>query len=214
MVLSLLLGLLGGYLLGSIPNGYVLGRLRGVDLRKAGSGNIGATNAFRVLGKKWGMLVFVLDFCKGLAAVLFAEIVGSRSPALSPELVGILGGVSAILGHNFPVWLGFKGGKGIATSGGVLVGLLPFVTAILVPLWILVFLFTRYVSVASITVAIALPILTALNAFNDTHGWTLLVFSIAVGALAVWRHRGNIARLRAGTENRFSRRKPPPAPEA
>lgn len=214
MVLPLLQILLCGYLLGSIPNGYILGRLRGVDLRQQGSGNIGATNAFRFLGKKWGILVFVLDFAKGLAAVLLAEMIGQQKQPLPVDLVGILGGVSSILGHNFPIWLGFKGGKGIATSAGVLVGLLPFIALILMCLWIVLFWFTRYVSIASIGVAVALPVLTAINVFHDTHGWWLLAFSAVVGVLAVWRHRDNIARLRAGTEHRFARKKEAPAPES
>ncbi len=212
MPLTLLLIALATYLLGSIPNGFLLGKLLGTDLRQVGSGNIGATNAFRFLGKKWGLLVFFLDFCKGLGAVLLAEMLAARSPNLSPEIAGILGAICSILGHNFPVWLGFKGGKGIATSAGVLAGLLPFVTMILVPIWIVTLWLTRYVSIASLAVAVALPILTGLNFFNGTRGPALFVFSLVVGALAVWRHRDNIRRLRDGTEHRIGQKKTEPEP--
>ncbi len=217
MLFTLLSIVVCAYLLGSIPNGFLLGKLLGTDLRQVGSGNIGATNAFRFLGKQWGILVFVLDFCKGLGAVLLAEMLAARNPNLSPEIAGILGAICSILGHNFPIWLGFKGGKGIATSAGVLAGLLPFVTMILVPIWIIVLWATRYVSKASIAVAIALPILTGLNYFNGTRGPSLFIFAIIVGALAIWRHRDNLARLRAGTEHRIGRKKsaqePEPEPE-
>lgn len=202
MVLSIALALLSGYLIGSVPNGLLIGKARGIDIRQHGSGNIGATNAFRVLGKKWGILVFILDFLKGLIAVQLAIAIGGAR--LSPAASGIIGGLAAIIGHNFPCWLRFKGGKGIATSGGVLVGLLPVVTAILIPVWAIVFFTTRYVSVASIAVAVALPIIVVLL---YGAGGPLFWFALVVCALAVWRHRSNIKRLMEGTENRFERKK-------
>jgi glycerol-3-phosphate acyltransferase PlsY len=195
-----LLVLLGAYGLGSIPFGYLAGRICGKDLRREGSGNIGATNAFRVLGKGWGLSVFALDFAKGLLAVeLFGAIVSHAEGWM------LAAGVAAILGHNFPVWLGFRGGKGIATSAGVVAALYPpwyfFVVLIL---WLGLFFATRYVSVASLGAAVALIIGGLAGIFLGFFSGLLGGVSAAIGLLGVWRHRSNIARLRAGTEPRFS----------
>lgn len=198
----------GSYLLGSIPAGFIAGRICGVDLRTQGSGNIGATNALRVLGKKWGYAVFLFDFLKGLLPVLIAlhwgHIVGVE-PASAP---GALAALCALLGHSFPVWLGFKGGKGIATSGGVIIGLFTL-PAFLICLgfWLLLFTTTRYVSVASIGGGIALPVVVTALFFMHRMDWLALAVSIAMCALAVWRHHSNIERLLAGTEPRFERKK-------
>src|SRR2546430_10467636 len=125
-MLTLALALVGSYLLGSIPFGYLAGRIRGIDIRKAGSGNIGATNVVRVLGKAYGYPVFVLDFLKGLGAVRISIAIATsvRPESTSPEVVGILAAVSAVIGHSFPLWLKFRGGKGVATSAGALFGLI------------------------------------------------------------------------------------------
>src|SRR5215210_5065596 len=117
------------YLLGSIPFGLIVGRMRGIDIRQHGSGNIGATNVLRVLGKPWGIPVFFLDAAKGAAAVLIAQHLG-RGHGIPEAAAGILGAICCILGHNFPIWLGFKGGKGIATSAGVLIGMLPIAAVV------------------------------------------------------------------------------------
>lgn len=199
---------LGSYLLGSIPAGFLAGKICRVDLRTQGSGNIGATNALRVLGKKWGYVVFLFDFLKGLIPVLLALQWGRAmgvDPASAP---GALAAFCSLLGHSFPIWLGFKGGKGIATSGGVMVGLfgLP-VFLICLGLWLLLFTATRYVSVASIGGALALPAVVAALFLMQRADWLALAVSIAMSVLAVWRHRSNIARLRAGTESRFERKK-------
>ena len=186
------------YLLGSIPNGLLVGRLRGVDIRRHGSGNIGATNVFRVLGKGPGIGVFLLDAGKGLLAVRLAM---AMAPSGSTEIFGVIAAISCIVGHNFPVWLKFKGGKGIATSAGVLIGLLPMATLIVFALWGLVFLSTRYVSLASILAALALPVVVWVLA---GHG-ALLYFALAAALLAVARHKSNIQRLLNGTENRFKK---------
>ena len=189
------------YLLGSIPFGLLAGKLKGVDIRKHGSGNIGTTNVFRVCGKGLGIPVFILDVLKGLVPVLLAK---SHTMGAIP----IFCAVAAILGHNFPIWLKFKGGKGIATSAGALGGLLPWALLVALITWILTFAISRYVSLASIFAAISLPITVALQAFGSgsTRGWPEIVFTLVIAGLAVWRHRGNIARLRAGTEHRFSRK--------
>lgn len=198
------------YLLGSIPSGYIAGRVKGVDLRKEGSGNVGATNALRVLGKKLGYMVFAADLVKGAAAVwagyLIAGVAGFAAHGII--LSGVLAGVAVVVGHNFPVWLGFKGGKGIATSGGVAMALFPFPVFLAgLVAWIFLFFATRYVSVASIAAALALPT-TAFTmwAFGTCD---LLRASIALlmCGLAIWRHKPNIGRLMVGTEKRFEKKK-------
>jgi glycerol-3-phosphate acyltransferase PlsY len=197
---------IAGYFLGSCPTGFLIARSRGVDIRKHGSGNIGATNVLRVLGKKWGYLVFALDAFKGFAAVRLALILAL---ALNPngfyhELVGIVGGLGAILGHTFPVWLRFRGGKGVATSAGVLLGLMPVAVVSVFLVWLVLFKTTRYVSVASIGAAFALPFFVALYlSINMLAGASLLPFSILIAAVVIWRHRSNIQRLLHGNEQRF-----------
>lgn len=198
-----------GYLLGSCPNGYVVGRARGIDIRKHGSGNIGATNVLRVVGKRWGYLVFALDAVKGFIAVRSAFAIASAVLTLAPqrEIMGIAGGLACILGHMFPVWLRFRGGKGVATSAGVLLGLMPIAVISVLAVWLVVFQATQFVSVASITGAIALPAFVALYwRLKLLTGESLLPFSILIAAVVVWRHRSNIQRLVHGTEQRFGQR--------
>src|ERR1051325_5921631 len=150
----------GSYLLGSIPFGFLIGRLGGIDIRQAGSCNIGATNVVRALGKRYGYPVFVLDFLKGFGAVKISISIAAdaRQTCGSPEMVGILAAGAAVIGHSFPLWLKFRGGKGVATAAGALFGLMPLAALIAVTIWVLVFWFTRYVSVASLVTAVALPV--------------------------------------------------------
>lgn len=194
-----------GYLLGSCPNGYLIGRARGIDIRRHGSGNIGATNALRVLGKKWGYLVFFLDALKGFLAVRITFHLADIVPGLrQPEIVGIIAAVACILGHTFPVWLWFRGGKGVATSAGVLLGLMPIAVVSVFIVWVMLFKLTRYVSIASIAAAAALPFFVALYLqIQALRGFSLLPFSILIAAVVVWRHRSNIQRLMNGKEQRF-----------
>jgi len=197
------------YLLGSIPAGYLVGRIAGIDIRHAGSGNIGATNVTRVLGKRYGYPVFVVDFLKGLMAVSISILVEKRvQPVLVPtELLGIVAAISCVIGHSFPVWLSFKGGKGVATSMGALFGLVPFVALIGVAVWVITFEMTRYVSVASMTAALAVPVsILILIPLKQTGGAVLLYFSICLAALVIFRHRSNLSRLVRGTEPRFKRK--------
>ena len=197
------------YLLGSIPAGYLAGRIAGIDIRHAGIGNIGATNVTRVLGKRYGYPVFVVDFLKGLMAVSISILVEKRvQPVLVPtELLGIVAAISCVIGHSFPVWLSFKGGKGVATSMGALFGLVPFVALIGVAVWVITFEMTRYVSVASMTAALAVPIsILILMPLKQTGGAVLLYFSICLAALVIFRHRSNLSRLVRGTEPRFKRK--------
>lgn len=198
-----------GYLLGSIPNGYLAGRAAGVDVRKHGSGNIGATNVLRVLGKPWGLAVFFCDALKGFIAVRTAMSFVLQSPDLAPyvEFYAILAAAACVTGHSFPIWLRFKGGKGVATSAGAIFGVMPIAAIAIFLVWVIVFETTRYVSVASVVAATALPIAVAvLIHLGMTQGVVLFYFSAAMTALVVWRHRSNFARLRAGTEQRFTRK--------
>ncbi len=198
----------GSYLIGSIPFGYLAGRLCGIDIRTKGSGNIGATNALRVLGKKWGYAVFLLDFLKAWLPVKLAlgwGIALMVHPASAP---GALAGLCVLLGHSFPVWLGFKGGKGIASSAGVMVGLFSLaVFLVCLGMWLLLFTVTRYVSIASIVAAVSLPVAVGILVFLHRADWLGFTVSVVMAFLAIWRHRSNIVRLRAGTEPRFERKK-------
>jgi glycerol-3-phosphate acyltransferase PlsY len=198
-----------GYLFGSFPAGYLAGRLAGVDIRTLGSGNIGATNVLRVLGKRWGYPVFILDAFKGFAAVRLTFFLVKCLPTAQPyaEYLAILTAMMCIVGHSFPVWLRFKGGKGVATSAGALFGLMPFAVPVIILIWIIVFETTRYVSVASIAAAVSLPIVVGLFLrWKFLEGTALFYFSLLIALLVLWRHRSNFSRLLNGTEQRFSRK--------
>ncbi|MBA2270573.1 MAG: glycerol-3-phosphate 1-O-acyltransferase PlsY [Chthoniobacterales bacterium] len=209
MLFALLFIAVLSYLIGSIPFGYLAGRLAGIDIRKHGSGNIGATNVLRVLGKKWGYGVFFADAFKGFFAVRLALFIASRVPetASYTEFYAILAAAICVAGHSFPVWLRFKGGKGVATSAGALFGVVPIAAFAIFIVWVIVFEITRYVSLASIMAASALPIAVAVLVWmNRTEGMVLFYFSLAMTLLVVWRHRSNICRLLKGTEPRFARK--------
>ena len=192
--MDVFLMVLSAYLIGSIPTGLIFGKLIWKkDLRRLGSRNIGATNAWRVIGKKAGVLIFLLDFLKGqIGALLGLLILGTPSAM-------VLAGFFAIVGHVFPLFLGFKGGKGVATAVGVLAMLMPKIMAIVVVVWLVLVLLTRYVSVASIAAAVLTPILAACFKVPDV----FFAFALASAVVIVWRHRENLARLKAGRENRF-----------
>jgi glycerol-3-phosphate acyltransferase PlsY len=211
------------YAMGAIPFGLVVGLLKGVDPRKAGSGNIGATNVGRLLGGRYFALVFILDMLKGMIPMLAAGVALRRAGTIgsSAYLLWLAVGFAAILGHMFSIFLKFKGGKGVATSAGVMLGLFPYFTIpglVALGAFILIFMTTRYVSVASMSGAILFPI--AYVAIGTLRRWSifgdqlpLLVFAVVIAVLIVYKHRGNIARLRAGTENKFAR-KPQADPSA
>jgi acyl phosphate:glycerol-3-phosphate acyltransferase len=197
------------YLLGSIPAGYLAGRMAGIDIREAGSGNIGATNVTRTLGRNYGYAVFVVDFAKGALAVCASILLGRHLEAkpVSTEIYGIVGAICCVLGHVFPVWLGFKGGKGVATSAGVLFGLMPLAAAIGAAVWVITFEVTRYVSIASIVATMALPLtVLGLTHARHTNGMALFYFTLCLAAVVIFRHRSNLARLLRGTEPRFKRK--------
>lgn len=198
-----------GYLIGSLPTAYLAGRMAGIDIRKVGSGNVGATNVGRVLGKRFGYPVFFIDVAKGFAAVKVAQaLAGSADPsAYLLDLCGVLGAMFAVIGHSFPIWLGFKGGKGVATSIGALFAL-NWIPALIVGIvWIVMFETTRYVSLASIAAAVGLPIIIAVMLFlHRLSSPVLFYFSLLLAAIVVVRHRSNISRLLTGTEPRFDRK--------
>jgi len=186
--------LIAAYLIGSIPTGLILGKLIWKkDLRNFGSHNIGATNAWRVLGKKAGILVFILDFIKGQLGVLLGGCIMANPGAM------VVGGLFAMIGHMFPIFIGFKGGKGVATGLGVIAALMPKVTLIVAVVWLALVLLTRYVSVASIAAAALTPIFAAL--FEEPTIYFL--FALLAAVAIVFRHKDNITRLKSGRENRF-----------
>lgn len=208
MVISAAL-LFASYLLGSVPFGYLAGRLAGIDIRRTGSGNVGATNVVRVLGKRYGYPVFALDVLKGFGAVKISMLLAPGRPPEwnSPEILGIFAAICSVLGHLYPPWLKFKGGKGVATSAGALLALTPLATMIAVAIWVVVFWTTRYVSLASVVAAIVLPFVVILVRSHDPNKGRPLVYSSAcVAAVVVWRHRSNLSRLMRGTEPRFTRK--------
>jgi glycerol-3-phosphate acyltransferase PlsY len=194
------------YLIGSFPAGYLAGRIAGIDIRTVGSGNVGATNVLRSLGKRFGYPVFVIDFAKGLSAVLLSQLVAKNagSNENSVELAATLAGICAVLGHTFPLWLKFRGGKGVATSIGALFALMPAAAAIMCIVWIGTFEITRYVSLASVIAAVTLPVSVAIMFFlKHLNTPVLLYFSLCLAAVVVVRHRSNLSRLAKGTEPRF-----------
>ncbi|MEO6739913.1 MAG: glycerol-3-phosphate 1-O-acyltransferase PlsY [Chthoniobacteraceae bacterium] len=206
-MLALAFSLIGSYLLGSIPFGLLAARLKGMDIRQHGSGNIGATNVWRVCGWRYGLPVFVLDVIKGVAAVWLSHWLAAKFSG-DVAWAGIVGAMACIIGHSFPVWLGFKGGKGVATSLGVFLGLMPLPSLVALLLWAAVFKMSGYVSLASIVAAVALPgVAIGLQFTGRGYGWPVSGFAALVGLLVIMRHRSNITRLRDGTENRFTRRK-------
>jgi glycerol-3-phosphate acyltransferase PlsY len=192
------------YVLGSTPSGYLAGKARGIDVRTMGSGNIGATNVFRVLGKAAGIAVLMADALKGFLAAKFAPLLASHFFAASGarrENLALAAGVGAILGHNYTCWLRFKGGKGIATSAGVVLAWAPEACLTALGLWGLVFAVTRYVSVASIAAALVLPL--AVWYWNGSPTMTYVMSALSL--LAICKHKANIQRLLKGTENRVGK---------
>jgi acyl-phosphate glycerol 3-phosphate acyltransferase len=193
-----------GYLVGGIPFGYLVARWRGVDILRQGSGNIGATNVGRVLGRRLGILVFCLDFAKGALPVAVALRL-SNTFGVPAQVLGVTAGLAAFLGHVFPVYLRFRGGKGVATGAGVVAVLLPIPTLVAAVIWLAVVCTTGYVSVASVTAALTLCLvhLVATPAPLGTDNLVLTVFCLLAAALVLVRHRANLARLRRGEENRL-----------
>ncbi len=201
-IVSCVTVVIAAYMLGSIPTGYLVARAKAIDIRTVGSGNIGATNVFRILGKPAGIFVLVFDGLKGFAGCSWLVDGLIRAFQANPEereYLRLVAGLFVILGHNYTCWLHFKGGKGIATSAGVLAALVPWALLIILSLWIILFALTRYVSVGSLAASFTLPFAT----WFTTKSWTLTLVTAAMGVLAIYKHKANIRRLLNGTENRI-----------
>lgn len=195
-----------GYLLGSIPFGVIIAKKYGVDIFAVGSGNPGATNVLRSIGKPAGYLVFFLDFLKGLIATtwfLFPGVLFSGDLTL-----GLWGLPGAVLGHTYPIFTGFRGGKGVATTMGGLLGVMPACLILGLVTWVIIFFSTRYVALASIGFGVSLPVCSIVIAWSAENSGVggKVVLAFVIMSWIVWRHRSNIIRLRAGTENRFQKK--------
>jgi glycerol-3-phosphate acyltransferase PlsY len=207
---------ISSYLLGSIPFGVIIARAYGKDLRIIGSGNIGATNVARALGKRWAYFCFVLDVLKGMVPMIVVRaLLETANPTPSLLSLWLFVGCAAILGHIFPIYLKFKGGKGVATSLGVGLGLWPYYTICAVlafVIWGIVTLIWRYISLASIAASVAFPLILVLAivlapGWDFANLWPLLVAATAIPLMVIIRHRENIKRLIAGTESKVFSRK-------
>ncbi len=221
------------FFIGAIPFGLLISKAKGIDIRAHGSGNIGATNVLRIVGKKYGIACFLLDFLKGLlptlAAISLVRFAGGGQSMVVPALarigtelpadqqwfaqtIHVLTALATILGHNYSPFAGFRGGKGIATTAGALTALMPAAVVILAAVWALLFFTTRYVSIASIGAALSLPLLAIGGSWfhgklaDGTWNKPLFAFATLAAAMAVWRHRSNIKHLLDGTEHRFNRK--------
>lgn len=198
---DVVMAIVGSYLIGAIPTSYIVGRLfRGIDLREHGSKNLGATNLFRVLGWRYAIPVGLFDLTKGALPVL---LLGPLGP--SGDLFPLLCGITAVLGHVFSVFVGFRGGKGVATGAGVVLAVAPWAVAVAFAIWIVLVYATGYVSVGSIVAAAAYPgAVYLLHPVQRPYLWVHLLLAAAI----IWFHRANIRRLLHGTENRFRRGAP------
>jgi glycerol-3-phosphate acyltransferase PlsY len=196
--MTAVLVVVGGYLLGSVPFGYWLIRItKGEDIRQVGSGNIGGTNVWRTYGRYYGIPVVLFDAAKGFVPALVGAL-------LVGDLTAVLAGGAAMFGHWRPLFLGFqKGGKTVATAGGTFLAVAPLVGLVGLSIWIVVFVLSRYASLASILTAVAVPFV----AIAAGESWPVVVFAAIVSVAVIVLHRANIARLRAGTENRFRLRR-------
>ncbi|MDW7651629.1 MAG: glycerol-3-phosphate 1-O-acyltransferase PlsY [Bacillota bacterium] len=202
--MNTVLSLLGAYLIGSVSFGYLAGKLlKGIDIREHGSGNAGTTNIQRTVGTVPAIFVLLLDVGKGVAAVLLAGYLTGQPTVM------MLAGVAAIVGHNWPVFFRFRGGRGIATSIGVLLGLAPVVILIATAIGVTLIALTRYVSLGSVVGAATIPILMLIFTKPPSY----ILFGAIIGGLAVWRHRENIVRLLNGTENKLGKKVPVPQEE-
>lgn len=187
------------YLFGAVPFGLLVANARGVDIRSQGSGNIGATNVFRCVGKGWGIFTLVLDALKGFIPAFFFPMTGDFDPGY-----GVLFGLAALIGHTFPVYLKFKGGKGVATSAGMLLGIAPLAVGVAFACWVICMAVSRYVSLSSIIAAIAVAVVCWMQ---GSKGPIVHIAVTFMSVLVIWLHRANIKRLLNGTESRFGKKK-------
>ncbi|MFA5164433.1 MAG: glycerol-3-phosphate 1-O-acyltransferase PlsY [Candidatus Omnitrophota bacterium] len=203
--MPLIISLFTCYLIGSIPTSFLVGKyLKGIDIREHGSGNVGATNTARIVGKGWGLLVLAVDILKGLICVtLVAKLFMRWGVPVDANVYPLILGSLAITGHIWPVFLGFKGGKGIATSSGVFIGVAPKVLLIALIIWIIIFIWKRYVSLASIISAVSIPLMASFMAYPSA----FVIISSAICAVTVYKHYPNIKRLVRGEEHAFEFKK-------
>ena len=202
MILKIIFCLIFGYLMGCFSTAYFVGKINKVDIRKYGSGNMGTTNALRTLGAKAGAITLIGDVIKAVIAILFVKFIffpGNENL----DLLSIYTGLGVVIGHNYPFWLKFKGGKGMAATGGVMASLDPLIIPIGIPLFVLSILITKYVSVGSLVVAVLFPIWIAIRNPGNLH---MLIIALLFMVLAFIKHRGNIKRLLNGTENKIGQR--------
>ena len=198
-MLKVLIFVIISYLLGSLPNGLYVANLKGIDIRNEGSKNTGATNVFRVMGAKFGILVLILDALKGFIPLFIAEKFGVTGNSL------VLIGITAVIGHTFSPFLNFKGGKGVATRLGIFLYLAPIPMLITLLMFFVVVGITKYVSLGSVLASVMLPLLILFIPVNEKLGNKVIVFIISalLGSYIIYKHRANIQRLKNGTENKF-----------
>ena len=206
-IISGLSVLFWSYLIGSIPNGYMIGKFNGLDIRRHGSKNIGATNVRRILGRPWGIACFILDFLKGLIPVMVIGHVIGGSWAIGAGYGGLIAAIGAVLGHVFPIWLMFRGGKGVATSLGVVCGLAPLSFVVGILFWLLSYyiIYRGIVSFASMLAVLMMAVsalVFKLTVFDDI-SWVTIFLLFFLAIIVIVRHRENIKRILEGTENSF-----------
>ena len=206
-IISGLSVLFWSYLIGSIPNGYMIGKFNGLDIRRHGSRNIGATNVRRILGRPWGIACFILDFLKGLFPVMFIGHVIGGEWAIGAGYGGLIAAIGAVLGHVFPIWLMFRGGKGVATSLGVVCGLAPLSFVVGILFWLLSYyiIYRGVVSFASMLAVLMMAVsalVFKLTVFDDI-SWVTIFLLFFLAIIVIIRHRENIKRILEGTENSF-----------
>ncbi len=207
--MSVTLAIAASYFLGAVPFGLLVARLRGIDIRAVGSGNIGATNVFRAVGPGWGIFTLLCDILKGLVpALVFPMVVARVTAADAPSWLALACGCTAVAGHNWPVYIGFKGGKGVATTAGALVGIAPTPLGLGVLTFAVVFGLTRYVSLGSVLASVVIPAAAWGLLFRHPENGALTPSVLTLlGIVVIAKHRANIARLFAGTESRIAFRR-------
>ncbi|HOX71909.1 glycerol-3-phosphate 1-O-acyltransferase PlsY [Dokdonella sp.] len=201
--------LLLAYLLGSLSGSLLVGRLRGIDIRTQGSGNAGGTNALRVAGWRFALAVVIIDVGKGALAALLGDVAWASTPVsfLSPQLLACLCAFAAVIGHCWPVYFGFRGGKGAGTAVGAVLVLAPWIAVAMIAIWLVAIACWRYVGLATMLAGLAFPLLVWLaSAFVHPQSTALLLFAIAIAVLLVFTHRSNLVRMRNGVEPRIGRK--------
>jgi len=200
---------IASYIIGSIPFGFIIGKIKGIDIRKHGSGNIGATNVLRVLGKKYGYLCFGLDFLKGFIPVIVSGIIAQKNQSINPDIIKCIAFAGAFFGHIWTIFLKFKGGKGVATAAGAIFAISPISVSSSLIVWLIVFFLSGFVSLASIVASIFLPVFYGIyTKFSDNNFSSIILISfILISFFSIIKHHSNIKRLINGTEMRFNRKK-------